>query len=334
MIHGDQLCVLKSWVVSSFLMSQILRLMDFGFFFSTAIGHRTGPVSAGVPAPTAETKAAIKEAMEADVTAPHRRPAGEEPKKVKTEKECMNLWGCFLLLIANWEADSRTVEKERKKAEKEAKFAAKKAQLEKQKATAASSGPVKEKKDKKPKAEPAAPVEYVEETPKGEKKILKSLDDPAYKSYNPIVVESAWYEWWEKEGFFKPELTADGNIKPEGVFVVPAPPPNVTGALHIGHGLTIAIQDTLIRWYVSSDELSLIGVTNKPRNDRNRMLGKTVLFLPGFDHAGISTQSVVEKMLWNREKKTRHDLGREKFTSLVWEWKEEYRNYLLSFKFV
>lgn len=53
------------------------------------------------------------------------------------------------------------------------------------------------------------------------------------------------------------------------------------------------------------------------------MLGKTVLFLPGFDHAGISTQSVVEKMLWKKEKLTRHDLGREKFTDLVWDWKEE-----------
>lgn len=133
------------------------------------------------------------------------------------------------------------VEKERKKAEKDARFAAKKVQ----KATAA---PAKDKKEKKPKTEPDSLAEYVEETPKGQKKILKSLDDPACKSYNPTVVESAWYEWWEKEGFFKPELTADGKVKSEGVFVVPAPPPNVTGALHIGHGLTIAIQDTLIRW--------------------------------------------------------------------------------------
>lgn len=254
--------------------------MAFNSASSNPIGHRTGPVSESVPAPTAETKAAIKEAVETDISAPHRQPEDEAPKKAKTEKE---------------------LEKERKKAEKEAKFAAKKAAAA---AASATAGPAKEKKEKKPKAEPAAPVEYVEETPKGQKKILKSLDDPAYKSYNPTVVESAWYEWWEKEGFFEPELTADGKTKPEGVFVIPAPPPNVTGALHIGHGLTIAIQDTLIRW--------------------NRMLGKTVLFLPGFDHAGISTQSVVEKMLWNREKKTRHDLGREKFTSLVWEWKEEY----------
>lgn len=136
------------------------------------------------------------------------------------------------------------------------------------------------------------------------KVVLKSLDDPLYKAYNPAIVESAWYSWWEKEGFFEPEFGPDGGPKPEGVFVIPAPPPNVTGALHIGHGLTIAIQDTLIRW--------------------NRMLGKTVLFLPGFDHAGISTQSVVEKMLWKQEKKTRHDLGREKFTNLVWDWKNDY----------
>lgn len=138
------------------------------------------------------------------------------------------------------------MEKERKKAEKDARFTAKKAQLEKQKAVTV--GPAKDKKEKNSKVEPAAPAEYVEETPKGEKKILKSLDDPIYKSYNPTVVESAWYEWWEKEGFFKPEFTLDGKVKPEGVFVVPAPPPNVTGSLHIGHGLTIAIQDTLIRW--------------------------------------------------------------------------------------
>jgi valyl-tRNA synthetase len=99
-------------------------------------------------------------------------------------------------------------------------------------------------------------------------------------------------------------LTEDGKVKPEGVFVIPAPPPNVTGALHIGHALTIAIQDTLVRW--------------------NRMLGKTTLFVPGFDHAGISTQSVVEKTLWRKEKKTRHDLGRSAFTALTWEWKNEY----------
>ncbi|KAI5801174.1 tRNA synthetases class I-domain-containing protein [Geopyxis carbonaria] len=208
--------------------------------------------------------------------------AGTEAPKPKTEKE---------------------LAREALKKEKQAKFEAKKAKLEAEKAA---KGATKEKKEKKPKAVAEPVPEYVEETPKGEKKILKSLDDPAFKSYNPAVVESAWYDWWEKEGFFEPEFTADGQVKPEGVFMVPAPPPNVTGALHIGHALTIAIQDTLIRW--------------------NRMLGKTVLFLPGFDHAGISTQSVVEKMLWKKEGKTRHDLGRPKFTGLVWDWKQEYHD--------
>jgi valyl-tRNA synthetase len=66
--------------------------------------------------------------------------------------------------------------------------------------------------------------------------------------YDPIVVESAWYAWWEKRGFFEPEFTAEGKVKPEGLFVLPAPPPNVTVALHIGHALTIALQDALVRW--------------------------------------------------------------------------------------
>lgn len=68
--------------------------------------------------------------------------------------------------------------------------------------------------------------------------------------------------------------------------------------------MTVSIQDTLIRW--------------------NRMQGKTTLFIPGFDHAGIATQSVVEKQIWAKEQKTRHDYGREKFIEKVWEWKEEY----------
>ena len=66
--------------------------------------------------------------------------------------------------------------------------------------------------------------------------------------YNPIAVESAWYEWWLAQGFFKPEYKLP--FAKDETFVIPAPPPNVTGSLHIGHGLTIAIQDTLVRWYV------------------------------------------------------------------------------------
>ncbi|KAH9946584.1 tRNA synthetases class I-domain-containing protein [Amylocystis lapponica] len=124
--------------------------------------------------------------------------------------------------------------------------------------------------------------------------------------YNPIAVESAWYDWWEKEGYFKPQTTVDGKIKPEGAFIIPFPPPNVTGSLHIGHALTVAIQDGLIRW--------------------NRMLGKTTLFVPGFDHAGISTQSVVEKRLFKTSGRTRHDLGREPFLETVLEWKNDYQS--------
>ncbi|CAM0141728.1 valine--tRNA ligase [Umbelopsis sp. WA50703] len=194
------------------------------------------------------------------------------------------------------------IKNEEKKKEKLAKLAAKQAKLA---AAAAQAGDSSEKKKaKKPKAEKeAAPVveTYVNKTPKGEK---KDMSEEMAANYNPRAVEAAWYEWWLKEGFFKPELTADGKPKPEGLFVVPAPPPNVTGSLHIGHALTVAIQDALVRW--------------------NRMLGKTVLFNPGTDHAGISCQSVVEKKLWKDEKLTRHDLGREAFVSKVWEWKQKY----------
>lgn len=68
--------------------------------------------------------------------------------------------------------------------------------------------------------------------------------------YNPIAVESAWYDWWHKEGFFKPVMGPDGKPKDGKPFVIPFPPPNVTGSLHIGHALTFALQDSMIRWYV------------------------------------------------------------------------------------
>ena len=131
---------------------------------------------------------------------------------------------------------------------------------------------------------------------------MRSLDDPYHKAYNPKVVESAWYSWWEKSGFFEPELRSDGKVKKEGCFVIPEPPPNVTGALHMGHALPNALQDTLIRW--------------------NRMRGLTTLWVPGCDHASISTQTVVEKML-RRQGISRHSLGREKFNAKAMEWKEE-----------
>ncbi|KJZ73598.1 Valine--tRNA ligase [Hirsutella minnesotensis 3608] len=204
-------------------------------------------------------------------------PAAAGPPKVKTEKE---------------------LEKERKKAEKAAKLEAKKSR-----AAQLAANPTKEKKAKEKKEEEVIP-EYVEDTPVGEKKRIRPFDDPNFKAYDPIAVESAWYEWWEKEGLFKPEFTADGKVKDAGSFVIVHPPPNVTGSLHMGHALGDSLQDVMIRW--------------------NRMNGKTTLWLPGCDHAGISTQSVVENMLWRRQQKTRHDLGRTKFVETVWEWKEDY----------
>jgi valyl-tRNA synthetase len=75
--------------------------------------------------------------------------------------------------------------------------------------------------------------------------------------YNPIAVEAAWYDWWHEQGFFKPELGPGSSTKPEDLFVISAPPPNVTGSLHIGHALTTAIQDALVRWWVAGGFFSL-----------------------------------------------------------------------------
>ncbi|KAF5319390.1 hypothetical protein D9619_008866 [Psilocybe cf. subviscida] len=183
--------------------------------------------------------------------------------------------------------------KEAKRLEKEAKLAAKTAKVV--------DAP---KKDKKEKAEKADEPVFVNTTPKGQK---KDLAGEMAAGYNPLAVEAAWYDWWSAEGFFKPEYRVPG--KEEGgereTFVIPSPPPNVTGSLHIGHALTVAIQDSLVRW--------------------NRMRGLKTLFAPGFDHAGISTQSVVEKRLFKTEGKTRHDLGRERFLETVMDWKNEYQ---------
>ncbi|KAF1813777.1 valyl-tRNA synthetase-like protein [Eremomyces bilateralis CBS 781.70] len=245
-------------------------------------GEKTGPITGQPPSPSKETSKSIQEAASKDATGQSTpgRDGGDKKAetKVKSEKE---------------------LAKERAKAEKLKKFAEKQAKQ----AAAKAAAPSKEKEKKK--AEKEAPLpEYVEETPKGQKKILKPLDDVFHKAYIPRVVESAWSDWWEQEGFFKPEFAPDGNVKKDGYFVITIPPPNVTGALHCGHALGNALQDCLIRWY--------------------RMKGVTTLFVPGCDHAGIATQAVVENMLWRREKKTRHDLGRQAFVERTHEWKTEY----------
>ncbi|WFD30714.1 valine--tRNA ligase [Malassezia sp. CBS 17886] len=195
-------------------------------------------------------------------------------------------------------ASKSAQKKAAKLAEKQAKAAAKNA-LKTEKTPALGAGAKKDKAKKETKAEPA----WTDATAPGEK---KDLSQPMESGYNPQHVESSWYAWWEKQGFFAPrEPSADDPYDPAKTFVVPLPPPNVTGALHIGHALTIAIQDTLVRFY--------------------RMKGYRVLYNPGYDHAGISTQSVVEKRLAKTEGKSRYDYGREAFLEKVFEWKDEYQ---------
>lgn len=116
--------------------------------------------------------------------------------------------------------------------------------------------------------------------------------------YNPQDVETKIYHWWEESGYFKSQ---DQSTKPP--FSIILPPPNVTGYLHLGHALDHTIQDLLIRW--------------------KRMSGFNTMWLPGTDHAGIATQSVVEKEL-RKKNITRHQLGREKFVDEIWKWKNEY----------
>jgi len=118
------------------------------------------------------------------------------------------------------------------------------------------------------------------------------------KAYNPTEAEGRWYQEWEQAGLFSPSKEINSET-----YVIMMPPPNVTGALHMGHALTTTIQDMLIRYH--------------------RMLGKKTLYLPGTDHAGIATQTVVERELLRHENKTRHDLGREEFLKRVWTWKEK-----------
>ena len=117
-------------------------------------------------------------------------------------------------------------------------------------------------------------------------------------TYEPADVEAHWYEKWEAAGIFRPEYRPDGEP-----FAVVIPPPNITGSLHMGHGLNHTIHDVVIR--------------------RKRMQGYAALWLPGTDHAGIATQNVVERELAT-EGLTRHDLGREAFVEQVWEWKRKY----------
>jgi valyl-tRNA synthetase len=116
--------------------------------------------------------------------------------------------------------------------------------------------------------------------------------------YKPHGVEERWQQTWESERLYHADPETPGDA-----YVIAVPPPNVTGALHMGHALNGSIQDALVRWH--------------------RMRGFNTLWQPGFDHAGIATQAVVEKEL-RKQGTSRQELGREAFVERVWEWLHEY----------
>jgi valyl-tRNA synthetase len=124
------------------------------------------------------------------------------------------------------------------------------------------------------------------------------------KSYEPQGVEQQWYDRWVAAGCFKGKVDHSRES-----FAVMIPPPNVTGVLHMGHLLNNTLQDIMVR--------------------RARQEGKSALWLPGTDHAGIATQSRVEKELRQKEGKTRHDLGRDKFIQVASEWRDKHGGIIL-----
>src|SRR3989440_433611 len=126
------------------------------------------------------------------------------------------------------------------------------------------------------------------------------------KTYDPKQAEQHHYARWEEGGYFAPEINHDAGAP---VFTIVIPPPNVTGSLHMGHALQHTLMDVVTRF--------------------KRMCGYRTLWLPGMDHAGISTQLMVTRAL-KKEGKSRHDLGREKFVERVWQWKQEYGGQILN----
>ncbi|CAD8124442.1 unnamed protein product [Paramecium sonneborni] len=121
------------------------------------------------------------------------------------------------------------------------------------------------------------------------------------ESYQPKYVESFWYKYWEEKKYF--HVSAEEGLKNDKRYIMVLPPPNVTGYLHLGHGLTSAIEDSLTRIH--------------------RQRGYATCYLPGTDHAGIATQTVVEKSL-AKQGLNKWEMGREQFLEKVWEWKEKH----------
>jgi valyl-tRNA synthetase len=138
------------------------------------------------------------------------------------------------------------------------------------------------------------------------------MNDKLLKPYNPQETEGRIYKTWEESGFFNPDTCVEkGVTKPEAEpFSIVMPPPNVTGVLHMGHGLMITIEDIMIRF--------------------NRMRGKKTLWLPGTDHAAIATQARVEKDIAKKEGKNRHDLGRQELLKRIEAFAKESHDTIVS----
>ena len=130
------------------------------------------------------------------------------------------------------------------------------------------------------------------------------------KQYDPAAAEARWFPFWEERGDFNADPPKAGDPHPKPPHVIMIPLPNVTGALHMGHALNGTLQDLLTRW--------------------RRMQGYEALWMPGTDHAGIATQSVVEKRMLEEEGLTRHDIGRESLVKRIWTWKDAYEKRILS----
>ncbi len=128
------------------------------------------------------------------------------------------------------------------------------------------------------------------------------------KVYEPKMIEQAANEIWFSGGYFHTEPPARGGRQARSYTIV-IPPPNITGALHMGHALNNTLQDILIR--------------------TKRMQGFNTLWMPGTDHAGIATQSVVEKRAFQESGRTRHQIGRETLVGMIWKWRNEYGNRIL-----
>ena len=125
--------------------------------------------------------------------------------------------------------------------------------------------------------------------------------------YTPSEIETKTYAQWEASGAFQPPAEGKGSGK---TFTVMIPPPNVTGVLHMGHALNGTVQDIVVR--------------------HRRKMGFDTLWVPGTDHAGIATQAVVEKKVYQEENLKREEMGREAFLKRVWAWKEEHGNIILN----